>query len=124
MLQIFHKKLNKKGFTLAELLIVVAIVAILAAIAIPVFTSSLDKAKEATDKANLRAAQGASAVAYLNNEYNGGSTEVVNGKYFTTDGTWVDKNGENIYVGQYGVNENHYIKADGNGSAEWVDSLS
>ena len=35
---------EKGGFTLAELLIVVAIVAVLVAIAIPVLTSSLDKA--------------------------------------------------------------------------------
>lgn len=47
---------NKKGFTLAELLIVVAIIAVLVAIAIPVFTSQLEKAREATDAANLRAA--------------------------------------------------------------------
>ena len=49
-------KNNKKGFTLAELLIVVAIIAVLVAIAIPVFTSQLEKAREATDAANLRAA--------------------------------------------------------------------
>ena len=47
---------NKKGFTLAELLIVVAIIAVLVAIAIPVFTAQLEKSREATDKANLRAA--------------------------------------------------------------------
>ncbi len=50
------KKLNKKGFTLAELLIVVAIIAVLVAISIPVFSSQLEKAREATDAANLRAA--------------------------------------------------------------------
>lgn len=49
-------KTNKKGFTLAELLIVVAIIAVLVAIAIPVFTSQLEKAREAVDAANLRAA--------------------------------------------------------------------
>ncbi len=48
-------KTNKKGFTLAELLIVVAIIAVLVAIAIPVFTSQLEKAREATDAANIRA---------------------------------------------------------------------
>lgn len=48
-------KSNKKGFTLAELLIVVAIIAVLVAIAIPVFTSQLEKAREATDAANIRA---------------------------------------------------------------------
>ena len=49
-------KENKKGFTLAELLIVVAIIAVLVAISIPIFTSQLEKAREATDAANLRAA--------------------------------------------------------------------
>ncbi len=50
------KKNNKKGFTLAELLIVVAIIAVLVAIAIPVFTAQLEKSREATDLANIRAA--------------------------------------------------------------------
>ena len=49
------KKNNPKGFTLAELLIVVAIIAVLVAISIPVFTSQLAKAKAATDAANIRA---------------------------------------------------------------------
>lgn len=47
-------KTNKKGFTLAELLIVVAIIAVLVAIAIPVFTSQLEKSREAVDEANIR----------------------------------------------------------------------
>lgn len=48
-------KTNKKGFTLAELLIVVAIIAVLVAIAIPVFTAQLEKSREAVDAANIRA---------------------------------------------------------------------
>ena len=50
-----REKMNKKGFTLAELLIVVAIIAVLVAIAIPVFTTQLEKARESTDMADARA---------------------------------------------------------------------
>lgn len=47
---------TEKGFTLAELLIVVAIVAVLAAIAIPLFSIQMEKGREATDIANVRGA--------------------------------------------------------------------
>ena len=47
---------NKKGFTLAELLIVVAIIAVLVSISIPIFSTQLEKAREATDAANIRSA--------------------------------------------------------------------
>ena len=47
---------NKKGFTLVEMLIVVAIIAILIAVSIPMFSASLNDAKHAVDKANLRSA--------------------------------------------------------------------
>ena len=46
------------GFTLAELLIVVAIIAVLVAVAIPVFSSQLEKSREATDAANIRSLYG------------------------------------------------------------------
>ena len=46
----------RKGFTLAELLIVVAIIAVLVAIAIPIFTSQLEKSRESVDLSNVRAA--------------------------------------------------------------------
>lgn len=46
---------NRKGFTLAELLIVVAIIAVLVAISIPIFTGQMEKAREAADAANIRA---------------------------------------------------------------------
>ena len=50
------KKLNnKKGFTLMEMLIVVAIIAVLVAIAIPVYQGQVHKAKVAADWANVRA---------------------------------------------------------------------
>ena len=62
---------NKKGFTLAELLIVVAIIGVLVAISIPIFTSQLRKAKVATDLANIRAAKAAAAAEYLTSDETG-----------------------------------------------------
>ena len=50
------KKRSKKGFTLAELLIVVAIIGVLVAIMFPVFGAQLNKARLAADLANVRAA--------------------------------------------------------------------
>lgn len=61
------KKNNNKGFTLAELLIVVAIIAVLVAIAIPVFTTQLERSREATDLSNIRAAYAEAVSDYLAN---------------------------------------------------------
>jgi type IV pilus assembly protein PilA len=61
-------KKNKKGFTLAELLIVVAIIAVLVAIAIPVFTSQLEKSRESTDAANIRNAYAEIMVGILEDQ--------------------------------------------------------
>ena len=65
------KKMNNKGFTLMEMLIVVAIIAVLVAIAIPVFTNQLEKAREATDAANIRSAYAEVMACALTNEADG-----------------------------------------------------
>lgn len=67
---------SKKGFTLAELLIVVAIIGVLVGISIPIFTTQLEKSRESTDIANLRAAKAAVTAAYLDDgfaSFNGGT---------------------------------------------------
>ena len=62
------KRNNKKGFTLAELLIVVAIIGVLVAISFPIFAGKMEKARIATDKANIRAAKAAATATYMLNE--------------------------------------------------------
>ena len=57
------KKTNKKGFTIVELVIVIAVIAILAAVLIPTFTSISNKAKES---AALQDARNAYTAAYTN----------------------------------------------------------
>lgn len=52
---------SKKGFTLAELLIVMSIIAILTAISVPTFSMQLEGARKIADMSN---AQAASALAY------------------------------------------------------------
>ena len=56
---------SKKGFTLAELLIVVAIIGVLVGISIPIFSAQLKKSKIATNQANARAAKAAAVADYL-----------------------------------------------------------
>ena len=49
-------KQNRNGFTLMEMLIVIALIAVLVAIAIPAIASQLERPREAADLANVRAA--------------------------------------------------------------------
>lgn len=56
---------NAKGFTLPELLVVVAIIGILVAISIPIFSSQLEKSRDAVSIANLRSAYAEAQTEYL-----------------------------------------------------------
>jgi prepilin-type N-terminal cleavage/methylation domain-containing protein len=64
---VFMRK--QSGFTLAELLIVVAIISVLVAISIPVFSSKLDRAREVTCLANRRSLYSMVCADYLSGDY-------------------------------------------------------
>lgn len=79
---------EKGGFTLAELLIVVAIILVLVAIAVPVFTGAMDKADESVQKADIRSAKIIGATKIM-----------LDTATYGTDGPWkvtatVDSNGD------------------------------
>ena len=62
------KKMNKKGFTLIEMLVVIAIIAVLVSIIIPTVTSATDKAAAATNAANLRSVKAEITTALLTSD--------------------------------------------------------
>ena len=90
---------GKKGFTLAELLIVVAIIAVLVAISIPIFSAQLEKSREATDAANIRSAYAEVSADMLTNESSDKKVEVT-AKQKKAD--WDGK--ETIEIGGHPVN--------------------
>lgn len=121
---------NKKGFTLAELLVVVAIVAVFVAISIPIFTSQLEKSRESTDVANMRAAKAEAVSAYLSDETVGTSFyDAANGKLVadapTGYGKGTDKDAKTKYSGYDSTKEYKdkaievTIDADGNVEEVW-----
>lgn len=83
MLHLFKKRLsNRKGFTLVELLVVVAIIGVLAAIAVPRFTDATASANGAKLQADLRAIDSAIMIYYAaNNAYPADIAALVTGKY-------------------------------------------
>ena len=94
MLNTLTKKRGKKGFTLMELLIVVAIIAILVAISIPVFTNQLEKAREATDVANVRSAKALAVAEYLTNDAISNGTKST--FYYNAESGTLQENKDNL----------------------------
>ncbi len=62
------KILNKKGFTLIELIVVILILAILAAILVPSILNYVGRAEESRDQANARTLYSEVAIAEASND--------------------------------------------------------
>lgn len=63
-------RIKKKGFTLAELLIVVAIIAVLVAVSIPVFSGKMKQSRVAANEANIRSAKAAAISDWMDTAKN------------------------------------------------------
>lgn len=87
-----NKKINKKGFTLIELIVVIAILAVLGLLLVPQISGYITASKEAVGVANVKGCYSALAAKKANDEAKLGMTITVdpNCKEETGLVTWTD----------------------------------
>jgi type II secretory pathway pseudopilin PulG len=90
------------SFTLIELLVVVATMTILAALAVPVFNSTIERAKATKDLSNLRQI-GAATQMYMNDN---------NGVLFSTGSSWMTQVNPK-YISRWAVLQSPFDKRPG-----------
>lgn len=129
------KKLNKKGFTIVELVIVIAVIAILAGVLIPTFATVVDKANQSKAMQEAKNEYEAYLAEYAKDLDGTQNLDVVSGKYYfevrngkfdtnAKDASTKYSNTDNlvdqskIYVaadnGAYNYVNGLYVKADSN----------
>ena len=105
------KKIVSKGFTLVELMIVVAIIGILAGVAVPKFADMITFAKEASTKGNLGAIRSAVMIYYSVEEFSAPNLLAVLSPGFissipSADVPFVDTDGDNDSDASYSWDAN------------------
>ena len=106
---------NEKGFTLIELMIVIAIIGILAAIAIPNFVSYRARSYNASAQSDLKNAMTTQEAYFVDNE-----TYTANTGTLGTAG-WVQSKGVTMGIGAGASATSYTMSAyHGSGNATWT----
>jgi len=116
------KKLNRKGFTLVELLVVLVILVVIMAIAIPSITSSVERSKQKQKDSKIELVMSAAEI-YVDrhkNTYNGSSTYVIEISDLICDGLLTKEQAKDPFSEDYTLSGYVSYKKSGN-VYEWKE---
>lgn len=119
------KRINRKGFTLVELLVVLVILAVIMSIAIPSVTSSIERSKQKQKDSKIDIIESAAEV-YVDrhkNSYSGNSTYIIKIQDIICDGLLTKEQAKDPFNESYTLGG--YVSYNkSNGTYEWKEETT